>query len=103
MNNGLSVLPSVNLIENIGFSDDATHTKTGFTLGLPTENEIDVLRSLPAPVDEVVDSTNDDVMFKGIWDVKKQNVFFLWRPKKLLRSRYKVKKMIKEIIDDVSI
>lgn len=103
MNNGLSILPAINLIENIGFSDDATHTKTGNSMALPTAKEICILKSLHSPLDEVVDTASDNIIFKDIWDVKEQGVFFLWRPKCLLRRRYKVKKMIKEITDDVCI
>ena len=102
-NNGLSVSPAVNLIENIGFSDDATHTKTGFTQGLPTEKDIIDLKSLPAPAVEEVDRIKDDFVFKKIWHTKEGNVCFLWRLKKLIRRRYKTKKMIKEITHIASI
>ncbi|MCH2074375.1 MAG: hypothetical protein MK130_05890 [Puniceicoccaceae bacterium] len=102
-NNGLSVSPAVNLIENIGFSDDATHTKTGFTQGLPTEKDIIDLKSLPAPTVEEVDRIKDDFVFKKIWHTKEGNVCFLWRLKKLIRRRYKTKKMIKEITHIASI
>ncbi|MFL2832356.1 MAG: hypothetical protein ACJ0BK_01935 [Coraliomargaritaceae bacterium] len=102
-NNGLSVSPAVNLVENIGFSDDATHTKTGFTLGLPTEKDIVDMKSLPGPAFELVDRVQDDFVFKEIWHTKEGNVCFLWRLKKLIRRRYKVKKMIKEIIQSRSI
>ena len=75
VNNGLSILPSINLIENIGFTEDATHTQKGYTLGLPSEKMINVLRSLPAPKYEVINPIHDHVMFKDIWHVNKQNVF----------------------------
>lgn len=102
-NKGVSVSPSVNLVQNIGFGDDSTHTKTGYTLGLPSSKEVDLLKSLPPPPNECVDSTRDEFTFRTLWDVKKQNVFFLWRWKKRLRRRYKVKKMIKEILNDTSV
>lgn len=102
-NNGLSIAPTINLVKNIGFSHDSTHTKTGFTLGLPTQKEIDMQKSLPSPIHTAVDSIQDDFLFRKIWNVKEQNVFFLWRLKKLLRRRHKVKKMIKEIVDDTSV
>lgn len=40
-NNGLCVVPKVNLVQNIGFDDDATHTKTG--LSATRSNEITAL------------------------------------------------------------
>jgi len=39
INNGLTILPNVNLVTNIGFDDDATHTKGGeIFLFIPTKS-----------------------------------------------------------------
>jgi hypothetical protein len=39
INNGLSILPNINLVENIGFNSEATHTKNS-NLQLPKANQI---------------------------------------------------------------
>lgn len=39
VNNGLSVLPNINLVENIGFNSEATHTSNS-KLKMPSANEI---------------------------------------------------------------
>lgn len=39
VNNGLSILPNINLVENIGFNSEATHTSNS-KLKMPSANEI---------------------------------------------------------------
>lgn len=37
-NNGLSIIPNVNLVTNIGFGEDATHTKNSNSIAANIEN-----------------------------------------------------------------
>lgn len=54
---GLSIVPSVNLISNIGFSDDATHTLSGSPLAnLPTGSITDVRHPAGISVSEQLDT-----------------------------------------------
>lgn len=63
-NNGLSITPSVNLISNIGFEANATHTKIGSVLSnIPAEN----LEIIIHPESIIVNVEIDNIVFKTIF------------------------------------
>jgi hypothetical protein len=75
INNGLAILPNVNLISNIGFESNATHTTGGIHIlaNRPTES-IDIIRH-PAQVDP--DRQADDYTFRKYMNPNK--LIKLWR------------------------
>lgn len=60
MNNGRCVIPTVNLIENIGFDSDATHTTQSVTHNLPIGTP--VLPSLVHPQTTTPDQTSEHTL-----------------------------------------
>ena len=75
INSGLSAIPSVNLIENIGFSKDATHTKSGITV--PSHQ----LGSISHPC-----SMTRDLMFDKAYLTKYARVNFYWWFRTMLKE-----------------
>lgn len=66
-NSGLSIIPNINLINNIGFDEEATHTKNGFS---KTNNkELDLEHSGLFPIihpNEIVRSKSADLKIEHI-------------------------------------
>ena len=63
-NNGLSISPGVNMISNIGFGENATHTKGSSSLSnLPKED----IEKITHPEQMLVDAASDDMVFKKIF------------------------------------
>jgi hypothetical protein len=77
LNNGLAILPSVNMITNIGFGDDATHTKSDEKV---MENFELTITSHPSQI--ILNRVADDYTFKHHY-IKKS--FIDWIANKLKR------------------
>lgn len=77
-NGGLSIVPNVNLISNIGFGKDAVHTKdiNDLKSNLPTQ-DID-LRSVGVKKKVVRNITNDDYERRFVLRINLINVFKYW-------------------------
>ena len=75
INSGLNVIPSVNLIQNIGFSEDATHTKTGITV------PIHQLENISTPC-----TMTRDIMFDKDYLTKFAKVNVYWWFKTMLKD-----------------
>jgi hypothetical protein len=66
MQGGLTVLPQVNLVTNIGFGHDATHTqKRTDCSALPTESLSDLTHPKWMTRDGAADLFTDDHVFSG--------------------------------------
>jgi hypothetical protein len=63
--NGLTILPNVNLVSNIGFSDEATHTKSGSRLSKISAKEM--IFPLVHPTFIVRDTQSDNFTQKNIF------------------------------------
>lgn len=64
-NSGIVIPPNANLISNIGFSENATHTKTldGLLSNIPTE----IIKTLVHPVSIIVNDEADENLFKSLY------------------------------------
>ena len=65
-NDGLSILPERNLVTNIGFGADATHTKDPESklAGIPTSEMSNVLHPLKIRIDDAADRFTWNSVFK---------------------------------------
>lgn len=68
MNNGISIIPNANLVQNIGFRNDATHTSKGnkFTENLPLQKLVLPIRH---PKKISIDIKNDLWLSKNIYGI----------------------------------
>jgi len=94
---GLSISPGRNLVENVGFGGDATHTKNGISPPLSKSLGSEFWQ-LPEPSKIEVNSMRDSYTYRHVYNVKADSVFFLFRWKKRLRRRRKTQRMLEEII-----
>lgn len=94
---GLSITPGRNLVENIGFGVDATHTKNGNSpaLSMCIGSEFWKL-SEPSKIE--VNSMRDRYTYRNVYNVKADSCFFLFRWKKKWRKRLKTQRLLEEII-----
>ncbi|WP_448699639.1 nucleotide-diphospho-sugar transferase [Mucilaginibacter sp. AW1-3] len=69
-NNGMSIRPSVNLIKNIGFDNNATHTKTANKLLKEMKNE-EMTFPLQHPVFSLPNTQQDDICSAGHFNIHK--------------------------------
>ncbi|MDH5719759.1 MAG: glycosyltransferase [Spirochaetia bacterium] len=83
INSGLTIVPSRNLVSNIGFGENATHT-TGENAKKLSISQHDLLWPLKKPEIVVVDKEYDDTCFKIItgnygifYKIKRKFVFYL--------------------------
>lgn len=68
-NNGLSICPNVNLVKNIGYREDATHTK----LNEPEWNKnniVGTIRTFRPPVDLIIEYEADKFSLQSIFGIK---------------------------------
>lgn len=69
LNNGLTVLPTKNLVSNVGFGEDATHTRGDSPLAnLPTFKIGAIKHPAAVTQDIVADRESDRLLFSGAWD-----------------------------------
>ena len=97
-NNKLVINPGVNLIENIGFGEGATHTITGESPKVVPAAARSIL-SLPEPASVVPHLHYDQLVFNHYYDVKfrsRTNFFLRWRKK--MRRRYKTRKLMRDLL-----
>ena len=94
LNNGLSITPNENLVENIGFDQDATHTRSGES---PKLKQKYILNGLSHEVAKQVFSSKDLFTYLSAYNIKKKNLFLPLRLRKIIRKRYKCKRMRREI------
>ena len=90
--NGLSIAPTKNLVKNIGFRPDATHTKDHNTLcaNIKTE-EIDT-KNLTHPTFILPNKTEEMWTLQNIFGIKKPNKF-VWGTKKFVSNKFPKLKM----------
>jgi len=62
--NGIAITPNTNLIENIGFGEDATHTKKNDNICMQKSNNID---NIIHPTNILVDQDADDYLAKKMY------------------------------------
>ena len=85
VNSGLSIVPSVNLVKNLGFGEDATHTfSSNDRRANMSFNELET--KLKHPIFIIRDKVSDDKYFKN----------FVYSNFTALKS--KLKRVIKEIV-----
>lgn len=73
-NSGLSIRPSVNLISNIGFSDEATHTNVfDFRANLPLKS---LAFPLKDPLNIAVDRNHDRQQYMKVWRTNWSKLIF---------------------------
>jgi GR25 family glycosyltransferase involved in LPS biosynthesis len=88
LNNGLSIVPNKNLVSNIGFGEDATHTKA--TNSIQNNNAAHELTfPLSHPVTTVIHKKADRFTFKTIF-IRKESFhdYILRRVKRLIGKIY---------------
>ncbi len=79
-NNGLSIIPNVNLVSNIGFGEDATHTKDFSHIF--ASKKTDNVENITHPAGMHPDSEADDYTFRNkIWISKFQKLSMFIRKK----------------------
>lgn len=79
-NNGMSAIPNVNLVSNIGFGEDATHTKDFSHIF--ASKKTDNVEKIVHPVNMLPDSAADDYTFRNkIWISKFQKLTMFLRKK----------------------
>lgn len=71
LNNALSIVPAKSLINNIGFGEDATHTKAVRTFKNPQNNEMNEELSHPQAI--VPNRKYDNYIFKEVYNWKSFN------------------------------
>jgi hypothetical protein len=67
--NGLSILPNINLVSNIGYGDDGTHTKRGSKLANMKSEEIEFPIKHPPFIirNQAADNFSEKYLFSGTW------------------------------------
>ncbi|WP_184544023.1 nucleotide-diphospho-sugar transferase [Mucilaginibacter sp. FT3.2] len=78
VNNGLSIRPQKNLIKNIGFNEQATHTHNANPTLLAANNQ-EVIFPLKHPVFKIVNSKMDDICSVDHFDIRKPYYSFFVR------------------------
>lgn len=69
MQNGLTVLPDVNLVSNIGFGEDGTHTTSHSPFAdLPRQAIGDLVHPSYLYRHAAADAATDDLVYSGPWD-----------------------------------
>ncbi len=86
--NGLSILPNVNLVSNIGFGSESTHTKGSSLFASMAVEAMDF--PLKHPPFVIRDARADDFVQKNHFDVS--NTFFRVIKKKLMKGKKYFKK-----------
>ena len=92
--NALSVMPGVNLVQNIGAGLDATHTRSGDFPSLTPMKEGEFSRMV-SPSNIHVDKICDDYTYRFHYNIKadsSRNCLIRWQ--KIFRRRRKVEKII---------
>ena len=86
---GLSILPSVNLVSNIGFRDDATHTTRESKLAnLPAKDIYEICHPSFSVRDDTADEYTFDYLFGGK-STKRRIIRLFTDPVSLFRHAYK--------------
>jgi hypothetical protein len=84
-NNGLSIVPNVNMVSNIGFGEDATHTKEK---NIFLERSTVAMRDIKHPdsidIDQAADAFTFNQNFGGFQ--MRRDASWIFRSKKLLRN-----------------
>ncbi len=83
--NGLSIIPNVNLISNIGFRDDATHTKSPNKLA---NKQLQTLKKIKHP-QKIIQSKKADNYFLYNSIKKGTNNYFLYKITHMIKSIFK--------------
>lgn len=96
--NGLAITPSENLVENIGFGEDATHTKSGESPKLKKEY---ILNELSHEVIKQVSTSKDMMTYVSEYNIKKRNLILPQRLRKIIRKRLKCKRLRREINNSI--
>ncbi|MFL2843004.1 MAG: nucleotide-diphospho-sugar transferase [Coraliomargaritaceae bacterium] len=101
-NQGICITPNENLVENIGFGEDSTHTKEGYCPKLTQMNR-SVFKSLTHPSLFEIDRHKDEFTYEALYNVKKNSYLYkkrsyLFALIKRLKSRMKSKKRLKELL-----
>lgn len=96
---GLSITPSFNLVENIGFSDAATHTKTGDSPKIGTEANCQNMPPLIYPKVVRPSLEADRIIYDKLYAVKGGRRRLFSRLRKRFRNRCKTKSMIRELLN----
>lgn len=89
VNNGLTALPNKNLVKNIGFGDDATHTKNSDIVSIASEGiGSNLLHPLLVARDYEADMYSFDYHFYGIQFRRSRDLKWkLWNAVKSCLSR----------------
>lgn len=100
LNNGIAINPTKNLVKNIGFGDDATHTKD--INSIYTKVETSCLSKIVHPAGSTLDSKRDSLYYTHFLnfsveeEIAKRNI--LWKLKKYMQKlKRKLNGSIKKI------
>ena len=91
---GLTILPNCNLVSNIGFGKDATHTfQLNENANLITQNLLEISHPTFIVRHEEADQYTFDYYFDGL-KIKESNIFLYKLKQKFLSIKQKIKKLI---------
>ncbi len=98
VNHGLSICPQVNLVQNIGFSSDATHTcDSGSKMAMIPVGMVQILRHPDLILPDALADDHFYDRYLNIYCRSVKNPFVRWR--RLTRRRGKTKKLIQRFLE----